>query len=55
MDVKDTNIVRRADFYQRKENEKNLDKSEGQQLIHNDLNDKDLEKQLLSFKRQLFA
>lgn len=30
MDVKETNIARRAEFYQRKTDERNLDKHEGQ-------------------------
>lgn len=50
-DVKAINQVQKVGFFQRKEDEKNLDLNEGQKLVENDLDNKDLEKQLLAFKR----
>ena len=49
------NDTKTQDFYKRKHDERDYDLSEGKRLVQIDNENKDLESQLVSFKKQLFA
>ncbi len=54
-DIMKVNTMQREQFYQRRIDQRNLDIEEGKRLVRSDLQDVDLEKQLVQFKKQLFA
>lgn len=47
--------MQREQFYQRRIDKRSLEIEEGKRLVRGDLQDMDLEKQLVQFKKQLFA
>lgn len=49
------NDTKTQDFYKKRSDERDYDLSEGKRLVQLDNENKDLESQLVSFKKQLFA